>query len=110
MTTQELIHYLDTIIAQAADGPPEGPRPQGTFVGTFRASGLTGLRLTAPDGTTFYLAVLEAGAFETPTQDDIDAMGESTSPNRGLTDPRQPALEGAGCGRRLPPPIRRPPR
>ena len=64
MTTQELIHYLDTVLSQAADGPPEGPRPQGTFVGSQPRGALSGLRLVAPDGTAFYLAVLAEGDFE----------------------------------------------
>ena len=33
MTRDELIRFLDTTLSQAADGPPVGPRPQGTFVG-----------------------------------------------------------------------------
>lgn len=58
MTRDELIEHLDTVLSQTADGPPEGPHPRGTFVGIVNGP-LSGLRLVAPDGTVFYLAVLE---------------------------------------------------
>ena len=64
MTRDELMQYLDVVLSQAADGPPPGPRPAGTFVGTSPSEGIVGMRLVAPDGTTYYLAVLDAEAFE----------------------------------------------
>jgi hypothetical protein len=64
MTRDELMEYLDTVLSQAADGPPEGPRPAGTFLLANPPAPLSGFRLVAPDGTTFYLAVLEAADFE----------------------------------------------
>ena len=69
MTREQLIEYLDTALSQAADGPPSGPRPQGTFVGS-AAGALTGLRLVAPDGTVFYLAVLAYRDFTAPGPQD----------------------------------------
>lgn len=63
MTRDELIGYLDMVLSQVADGPPVGPRPQGTFLGNVPREGVSGLRLVAPGGETFYLAVLEADAF-----------------------------------------------
>ena len=65
MTREQLIAYLDTVLSQAADGPPAGPRPEGTFVGSAPGA-LTGLRLVAPDGTVFYLAVLGDRDFRVP--------------------------------------------
>ncbi len=64
MTRDELIDYLTTVLAQAADGPPLGPRPQGTFAGGAPMSGVSGLRVIDPDGNVFYLAVLEEADFE----------------------------------------------
>src|SRR5688572_10015529 len=72
MTREELMHYLDTVLAQNADGPPRGPRPEGTFVGNVPAGGVSGIRLVAPDGTVFYLAAFDGDAFE---------RGEATAPN-----------------------------
>jgi hypothetical protein len=63
MTRDELIGYLDTVLSRAANGPPAGPRPQATFLGNAPREGVSGLRLVAPGGATFYLAVLDADAF-----------------------------------------------
>lgn len=64
MTRDELMDYLDMVLALAAGGPPPGPPPAGTFVGNSPREGVSGLRLVVPDGTTFYLAVLDAYAFK----------------------------------------------
>lgn len=63
MTRDELIDFLRATITRAADGPQAAVRPQGTFMGNAVSRTLTGLRLVTPDGTTFYLAVLEEGDF-----------------------------------------------
>jgi hypothetical protein len=65
MTRAELLDYLDVTLSQAAHGPPQGPRPQGTFVGGVSGTA-SGLRLVAPDGTIFYLAVLGYHDFREP--------------------------------------------
>lgn len=62
MTREELSDYLDTVLSQAADGPPEGPRPQGRFFGSPSGS-IDGLRMVAPDGSVFYVAVLDIHGF-----------------------------------------------
>jgi hypothetical protein len=64
MTRNEISDYLHMVLSQAAGGPPPGPRPSGTFVGNSPRDGVSGLRLVAPDGTTFYLAVLELNDFD----------------------------------------------
>ncbi len=64
MTRDELIEFLHATITRAADGAQDAPRPQGTFVGNAASRTLSGLRLATSDGTTFYLAVLEEGDFD----------------------------------------------
>ena len=60
MTREQLIEYLDTVLSQAAHGPPPGPRPAGTFLCSPVATELSGLRLVSPgDGAVFYLAVID---------------------------------------------------
>ena len=63
MTRQELETLLRDELTGLADKWPECPRPSGTFVGS-APKGLSGIRLVAPDGATFYLAVLEKADFE----------------------------------------------
>jgi hypothetical protein len=60
MTTKELLDAIDVTLAKAADGPPQGPRPQGAFLGHAPPTALPGLIVVAPDGSRFNLAVWPA--------------------------------------------------
>jgi len=62
MTREELIEYLDMTLSQAADGSPVGPRPEGRFFGNPSGS-IDGMRMVAPDGSVFYVAVLDINGF-----------------------------------------------
>jgi hypothetical protein len=63
MTRNELEDHLHALLAGAAHDSPQAPRPQGTFVANSPREGVSGMRVVAPDGATFYLAVLEKDAF-----------------------------------------------
>jgi hypothetical protein len=64
MTHQQVIEYLRSVLAKAANGSGGTPRPEGDFVGSATSRPISGLRLATPDGATFYLAVVEADSFE----------------------------------------------
>lgn len=62
MSREEVVEYLEAVLSRSAGAP--FPRPAGAFVGDVRSYTASGLRLVAPDGTLFYLAVLPLDAFE----------------------------------------------
>lgn len=64
MTRDQLENHLHALLAGAAHDSPEAPRPQGTFVANSPRAGVSGMRVTTPDGQAFYLAVLDIDAFE----------------------------------------------
>jgi len=67
MTRDEMIRYLDDELTKLAEGfPSDCARTAGGFVANPPKNGILGLRLVAPDGTLFYLAVLEPADFEAP--------------------------------------------
>jgi hypothetical protein len=67
MTIHEFLDQIDVLLSKAQDGPPEGLRPAGTFVGTPPGT-ISGLIVVAPDGSRFYL-----GAWVETDEPDDDA-------------------------------------
>jgi len=69
MTRDDMIKYLDDELTKLAEGfPCDCARPAGGFIGNPPREAVMGIRLVAPDGTLFYLAVLEKADFEDAAQ------------------------------------------
>ena len=67
MTIHEFLDQIDVLLSKAEDGPPQGLRPAGTFVGTPPGT-ISGIIVVAPDGSRFYL-----GAWAEPDEPDDEA-------------------------------------
>lgn len=107
MTREDIIDHLRSLVSASARESPDRPRPEGTFLGNASRRGMSGLRITTPDGQTFYLAVLDVDAFENDEYGpaDGDALRAAA---RALLDARDSEMltedEWEGLARSIEPP------
>lgn len=59
MTLAQFMDQLELTLAKAEEGPPEGLRPRGTFVGHPPKETISGIIVEAPDGSRFYVLAWE---------------------------------------------------